>query len=211
MRNCLKTLLLAGWVMVMLTSLAAAGQLFDPGKKFTIYKKSALLGDPAFFISVGSGRQGGTYVQTSLVPGKGLQVIASLVELAQAGQPGSGDALVLTQEQTQTLIGLLRKAPKWSEIAKANAVGDYSKLIGYVQGSKGDDNRIEVVFVSLSDNSTAVQIEHYIAGRAKKFRFKIRQGEKWAEQLQHFLNVAIAETTAMPENRGDPEKDKLFK
>ncbi|HHI81685.1 MAG TPA: hypothetical protein ENJ99_00890, partial [Rhizobiales bacterium] len=53
--------LAAGLVFVFVHDAMADG-LFDPGKKFTIYKGGALLGDPAIFVSVGSGRYGGTFV-----------------------------------------------------------------------------------------------------------------------------------------------------
>ena len=186
----------------------AQAPLFDPGKKFSIMHGSAIMGDPASFKTLGNGHVGGTGVTTALVPNTGLTIIAGFIEPQQGGQPGGGHSIACNKDEARILIDLLRKGPKWADIAKQKQVGDFAKIIGYVRGDKDQKEYVAVVFVSFSDNSSAIQVEHVIAGSAKKFRFDITQAEKFSQQLEYYLNKAIAETTPTPVP--DQAKDKLF-
>ncbi len=166
------------------------------------------MGDPASFKTLGSGHLGGTVVTTALVPNLGLTIMAGFIEPQQNGEPGAGHSIACNKDEARTLIDLLRKGPKWADIAREKQVGDFAKVIGYVRGDKDQKEYVSVVFVSFSDNSSAVQIEHVIAGSARKFRFEIKQASKFSQQLEYYLNKAIAETTPTP--APDEAKDKLF-
>ena len=188
---------------------AADPSQFDPEKKFSILAGSAMMGDPAPYLNLGTGHEGGTVVTTVLNPQTGLIVMASLIEPGQNGQPGGGHGILLKPQEAALLINLLRKGPSWQKIARDNKVFEYSKTVGYLRGKEGDANSVSVVFVSNADQSMFMQLEHLIAGKSKKYRFNIDAGLKFSNQLLHFLASAGSEFA--PDNpEGNADKDKLF-
>jgi hypothetical protein len=196
-------------VVASFSARAADPSFFDPEKKYSILAGSAIMGDPASYINLANGHEGGTVVSTSLSAATGLAVMASLIEPGQNGKPGGGHGIMLTPQQAGRLIHLLRKGPEWAAIAEENQVYDYAKTVGYVRGKEGDKETVSVVFVSLADKTMSLQLEHQIAGNAKKFGFEINAALKFSNQLLHFLAAAGSEFA--PGNpAGDAEKDKLF-
>ena len=188
---------------------AADAAEFDPNKKFSVIAGSAVLGDPAVYTNLGNGRTGGTVVTTSLNTQSGLTIVASLVEPGQNGEAGSGHGILLAPQETGNLIQLLRKGPSWVKIAQENGVADYSKTVGYVRGAKGNEETVAVVFVVSADQTTALQLEHQIGGKTKRYKFAINSALKFSSQLLHYLASAGSEFA--PENpTGDAETDKLF-
>jgi len=204
---------------VLITSLAvifssfamAAGDptSFDPNKKFTIMLGSAIMGDPALYRNLGTGLEGATVVSTAVTPATGLIIMASLIEPGQNGAPSGGSAIIFKPQEAAKAINLLRKGPKWATIAADNSVSDYSKTVGYIRGNEGDAETVAVVFVVTGDNQMAMQLEHLIGGKAKRYSFGINAAMKFSNQLLHYLASAGSEFA--PDNpKGDAEKDKLF-
>ena len=190
-------------------SAASDSTKFDPNKKFTVMLGSAILGDPALYRNLGTGLQGATVVSTVVAPTSGLIIMASLIEPGQNGAPGGGSALMFKPQEAAKAINLLRKGPRWANIATDNNVTNYSKTVGYIRGNEGDQETVAVVFVVSADNQMSMQLEHVIGGKAKRYQFGINAAMKFSNQLLHYLASAGSEFA--PDNpEGDAEKDKLF-
>ena len=131
--------------------------------QFVITPYGAIAGDPAQFRNIGSELVGFTYITASLVDGLGLTVMTSLIEPAQDNKAGSGDSLLLDPTQALAMISALRKGPEWAEVAKKNAVGEYSKDVAIILGdAEGDHTKI--VFVSNANSQGSMQIEKRVSG-----------------------------------------------
>lgn len=181
---------------------------YDPELKFVITPLGAIAGDPAQFQNIGSELTGFTYLTSSLVEGLGLTIMVSLIEPAQNGNPGSGDALMLNPTQALVLVSGLRKGPEWADVAEKNAVGEYAKDVDLILGN-ADGDHTKIVFVSDAESRGSMHIEKRVSGIWKKYQFSINSAQKLANAVEHHV-LAMLDNQPAATPEGDAEKDKLF-
>lgn len=198
-----------------LTSMAPADEFdpdrasFDPETKFVITPYGAILGDPAQLTDLATGRTGFSYCTAVPDKDRGLLLMASIVIPAQDGAEGGGHAAMMTVDQAREFIAYLRKAPEWAKVATDNKVGLFSKPIGDVIGGEGEAEHLSIKFVSDEQSNGAIRIEHVLGGVTKAFGLGINPAQKFATQVEHTLETALAQNPdAAPAE--DAEKSKLF-
>lgn len=158
-------------------------------------------------------------VRFDLQEGRGLVIFMNFEAIE--GHEDPRHSISMTVAETERAIELIRKGEAWTDIAKANRVGLFSKRIGYIDNIAVNDETSDsdasagapkdyraVNFNSYENGETGVQIEHSVGGFSRRFNLTIDEAMELADFLENTLEVRSQqfETREM----SDQEKEDLF-